>query len=109
MTTTQKLYNAVEFFSAEAPYLEQFKRVFREALVAHGAPIINAQRMTRLATDALQNFSGYDYHLRMAELIACDREFERAIDGNFEAFHAVHKYMSYYLELPAMPELRVAN
>lgn len=109
MTTAQKLYNAVEFFSAEEPYFTQFKKIFRETLVAHGAPFRNAAEMTRIAAESLRQFSGDDYHLCMAEIIACDRAFERAIGGNADAFHAAHRYMSYYLELPAMPQLRVAN
>jgi len=109
MTTAQKLYNAVEFFSVREPYLEQFKKTFRETLVAHGAPILNARKMTHIAAETLGRYSGHDYHLCMAELIACDQAFEQAIDGNFAAFHAAHKYMSYYLELPAMPQLRIAN
>ncbi|WP_250462232.1 hypothetical protein [Microbulbifer litoralis] len=109
MTTAQKLYNAIEFFSVEEPYFEQFKKTFRDTLVAHGAPTPNAMEMTQIAAESLRQFSGDDYHLRMAEIIACDPAFERAIDGNAPAFHATHRYMSYYLELPAMPQIRVAN
>jgi len=98
MTTAQKIYRAIEMFSIEEPHYGQFKATFREALIDHGAPAANAGQMAEVAAESLRGHAEQDYHLGMAQIIACHWEFERAMDGNLEAFQAMHKYMSYYLD-----------
>ena len=109
MTTAQKIYNAIELFSAEEPYYKQFKTMFRSALIDHGTPAANADQMAEVAAESLRDHTGQDHHLGMAQIIACHQGFERAIDGNIKAFQAMHKYMSYYLDFTDMQQARVAN
>lgn len=109
MTTAQKIYHAIELFGAEEPHFGHFKTTFRKALIEHGTPAANAEQMAKIAADSLRDHSGPDHHLGMAEVIACHSEFERAMDGNLEAFEAMHKYMSYYLNCADMQQLKIAN
>lgn len=109
MTTAQKIYQAIELFSDQDPHFGQFKTNFREALIDHGAPAANAEEMAEIAAESLRDHSGQDHHLGMAQVIACHCEFERAMDGNIEAFQAMHKYMSYYLDFAEMQQMKIAN
>ena len=109
MTTAEKIYHAIELFSRKAPFFEYFIFRFREALTDSGAPVAIAERMAHVAANSLGAYSGQDYHLGMAQTIACNSEFERAIDGNLQAFQSMHTYMSYYLECSDMEQRMVAN
>ncbi len=109
MTTAQKIYQAIELFSGEDPHFGRFKINFREALIGHGTPAANAEKMADIAAESLRDHSGQDHHLGMAQIIACHCEFEQAMDGNIEAFQAMHRYMSYYLDAAEMQAMKIAN
>ncbi len=109
MTTAQRIYRAIEFFSTKEPHYSQFKMTFREAVVDHGVPVANAGKMAEVAAESLRRHTDRDYHLGMAQIIACDRRFDRAMNGSVEAFQAMHKYMSYYLDYAELQQARVAN
>lgn len=109
MTTAEKIYQAIELFSVKAPYFDKFMQRFSEALTFSGTPATIADRMAQVAAESLRQYSGLDYHLGMAQVIACNGEFESAINGNLEAFQSMHRYMSYYLECADMEQRLVAN
>lgn len=93
MTTAQKIYQAIEFFSIEEPHYSQFKMTFREAVIDHGVPVENARNMAEIAAESLREHTDFNYHLEMARIIACDARFDRAMGGNIAACQAMHKYM----------------
>lgn len=109
MTTGQKIYQAIELFSTEEPHFDRFKITFRETLIDNGAPAANAERMAAVAAETLRSNADGDYHLGMAHIITFHPEFEQAIDGNIEAFQAMHKYMSYYLDFAELQQTCAVN
>ncbi|WP_323844250.1 hypothetical protein [Microbulbifer magnicolonia] len=109
MTTGQKIYQTIEFFSTEEPHFDRFKTAFRDTLIDIGAPAANAGEMAAIAAETLRDHSDGDYHLGMASIITFHPEFERAIGGDIAVIQAMHKYMSYYLDFAEMQQTRAAS
>lgn len=109
MTTAQKIYQAIELFSIEEPHFGRFKLTFREALIDHGAPAANAGEMAEVAAKSLRQHENRDYHLGMAMIIAQSQGFESAMGSSPEAFQAMHKYMSYYLDYADLQQVAAVN
>ncbi|AMX02570.1 hypothetical protein [Microbulbifer thermotolerans] len=98
MTTAERIYQAVELFSAEEPHYHLFELAFQDALTSDGTPGADAEEMARVAAKSLRSLGYSDYHLAMAATIAYNSDFEKLMYGSPAAVQAMHKYMSYYLE-----------
>ncbi|WP_158681730.1 hypothetical protein [Microbulbifer pacificus] len=102
MSIGQKIYQLIEQFAVEPTFWKQFTNAFREVLVDQGAADDLAHKMASIAFDALRLHSGNDYHLGMVEVIAMHPEFEQTMYQDIAAASAMHKYMTFCMDLNHM-------
>lgn len=102
MTIGQKIYQAIERLSIAPKHCNEFRASLRESLVHEGAESQLADHLASVAQDSLKAQGGDDYHLSMVELIAMHPEFGRLMLQDVAATSAMHKYMSFFLNLADM-------
>ncbi|MCK7596768.1 hypothetical protein M0G74_05715 [Microbulbifer sp. CAU 1566] len=97
MSIGQKIFNAIELFSAEAPHFQRFIAALKDTLIENGAAPKMAERTAEVTADALSQESAGDHHLGMAQLIAFHPELLETMGSDLPTISAMHKYMSFYL------------
>ncbi|MBB5210396.1 hypothetical protein [Microbulbifer hydrolyticus] len=109
MSIGQKIYQAIERLSVAPRQPEEFRRSLTESLVTAGADSALADHLAAVAEDALTSQRANDHHLGMVELIAAHPEFGNLMLRDFAATAALHKYMSFYLELASIQPAYAVN
>ncbi|WP_295802405.1 hypothetical protein [uncultured Microbulbifer sp.] len=109
MSIGQKIYQAIERLAVAPRQCNEFKNTFSQSLVHEGADSGLAEHLAAVAQDALANHRDNDHHLGMVELIAMHPEFGKLMLQDIAATTALHKYMSFYLDLEAMQPACAVN
>ncbi|MFV8782669.1 hypothetical protein ACNKU7_09640 [Microbulbifer sp. SA54] len=99
MTIGQKIYMAIERLSVAPKHCNEFQLSLRESLVHEGAEVQLADQLASVVQETLKAQTGNDYHLGMVELIAMRPEFEQLMLQDVAVTSAMHKYMSFFLDL----------
>ncbi|WP_226661391.1 hypothetical protein [Microbulbifer aggregans] len=99
MTIGQKIYQAIERLSIAPKHCNEFRVSLRDSLVNEGAESQLADHLAAVAQDTLKAQGSNNYHLSMVELIAVHPEFEKLLLQDVAATSAMHKYMSFFLDL----------
>lgn len=98
MSVGQQIYHAIELFAPHAPHRERFCASLTKALTDNGSTPIAARRIASVIADALSE-PCEDFHLAMAHLIAFHPPLMTEMDGDLAAVHAMHRYMSFFLDM----------
>ena len=102
MSIGQKIYQAIECLSVATHQSDEFRSSLTESLVTAGADSALANNLAAVAEDALTSQRANDHHLGMVELIAGHPEFGNLMLRDFAATAALHKYMSFYLNIESL-------
>lgn len=110
MSVGQQIYFAIELFAPQAHHRERFCAQLAKILRNNGSTPEVARTIASVLADALSKPCA-DYHLEMAHLIAFHPPLTAAMDGDSAAIYAMHRYMTYFLDVTAIdagPEARYA-
>lgn len=110
MSLGQQIYFAIELFAPDARHRERFCRRLTRILIDNGSAPLSARHIAAVLAEALSEPCA-DYHLAMAHLITFHPPLTALLDDDQPATYALHYYMTYFLDitaLPSGPEVRFA-